>query len=784
VLGELWSALGNDPRLIAEIVARPIVAERELRAWFSASGRSGSFDAWWRSVRPGLSSIIDEPAARYLLPSMTADTAASGDWSPTHALPEGNIGMSGVWTGSELIVWGGTDALRGIFNSGSRYSPATDTWQPTSGVGAPYPRKQHSAVWTGTEMIIWGGCGLGNEHSCQINSGGRYDPMTDTWEPTSLMNAPQARLQHTAVWTGSKMIVWGGCRFVNDACNAASLGNSGGRYDPASDTWTPTSTAGAPSARVGHTAVWMGTSMVVWGGFPLTATGGRYDLASDTWTPTSMKHAPAPRYSHTAVRAGKRMIVWGGGNGANDFSDGATYNAGTDKWTAIAPTGAPSARERHSAVWTGTEMIVWGGCTNLPICNQFLNTGGRYNPSTDSWSATASAGAPGARADHVAVWTGSLMVVWGGVGPQSTRLGARYDPASDGWTPTDANEATSAREWPSSVWTGTEMIVWGGDDRGTGTTMTGGRYAPATDSWQPTSTVGAPGPRNFHTAVWTGTQMIVWGGQYGSQIFKTGGRYNPMTDTWSDTSTAGAPVARSQHTAVWTGTRMVVWGGGGEQSFMKTGGVYDPKKDKWTATATAGAPEGRQLHTAVWTGSRMLVWGGQAATGYPMTGGSYDPATNAWTPISTAGAPEGRYSHAAVWTGSQMVVWGGGRYEGSFTLIQTGGRYDPATDTWSPTATAGAPTGRLFFGSVWTGQALVVWGGCTVDSACTASTSTGGEYDPAADAWAPTTLSGSPSARGKLATVWTGSDMVVWGGVTDDSGTYTNIGAGYRPLTG
>ena len=49
----------------------------------------------------------------------------------------------------------------------------------------------------------------------------------------------------------------------------------------------------------------------------------------------------------------------------------------------------------HTAVWTGTEMIVWGGGTNTTS----LNTGGRYNPSTDSWTATtttnAAQGAPG-----------------------------------------------------------------------------------------------------------------------------------------------------------------------------------------------------------------------------------------------------------------------------------------------------------------------------------------------------------------------------------------------------
>ena len=44
----------------------------------------------------------------------------------------------------------------------------------------------------------------------------------------------------------------------------------------------------------------------------------------------------------------------------------------------------------------------------------YLNTGGRYNPSTDSWTATSTTGAPAARTYHTAVWTGSEMIVWGG----------------------------------------------------------------------------------------------------------------------------------------------------------------------------------------------------------------------------------------------------------------------------------------------------------------------------------------------------------------------------------
>jgi hypothetical protein len=54
-------------------------------------------------------------------------------------------------------------------------------------------------------MIVWGGTNQTN----YLNSGGRYNPATDTWTPVNLANIPNGRIAHNAVWTGSEMIVWG-----------------------------------------------------------------------------------------------------------------------------------------------------------------------------------------------------------------------------------------------------------------------------------------------------------------------------------------------------------------------------------------------------------------------------------------------------------------------------------------------------------------------------------------------------------------------------------------------
>ena len=271
-----------------------------------------------------------------------------------------------------MIVWGGANDA-GRLSTGGRYNPITGAWTATSTVNAPAARVRHSAVWTGSEMLVWGGMW----HSW--NTGGRYNPATDSWTSTSTINAPVARWDHTVVWTGSEMIVWGGTDSVNYV-------HTGGRYNPVTDTWTPTSLANVPLGRVVHTAVWTGSEMIVWGGvdenFSDTNTGGRYNPSTDSWIATNAGSGPSPRDSHSAVWTGREMIVWGGTGPSFDFNNGNRYNPADDSWTPMTTVNAPFARAVHTAVWTGNEMIVWGGISY--DTGMFLNTGGRYcaQPST------------------------------------------------------------------------------------------------------------------------------------------------------------------------------------------------------------------------------------------------------------------------------------------------------------------------------------------------------------------------------------------------------------------
>ena len=339
--------------------------------------------------------------------------------------------------------------------------------------------------------------------------------------------------------------------------------------------WTPTTVVNAPAGRDFHTAVWTGSEMIVWGGGNIIElnTGAMYDPAIDSWTATSIANAPGVRGLHTAVWTGTEMIVWGGGTSSGDLSTGGRYNPVTDTWTATSMVNVPVARNYHTAVWTGSEMVVWGGRGCGGNCH--LNTGGKYNPGTDSWVATSTVNAPVARDRHSALWTGGEMIIWGGSdGMNYLHTGGRYDPNKDRWTPTGVLNVALGRIGHAAVWTDTEMIVWAGVDETFMVTNSGGRYDPSTDSWNYTTTINTPSARSGHTVVWTGSEMIGWGGSDTSMYFNTGGRYNPDTDSWTSTTTATGPSARSQHTAVWTGTEMIVWGGGNFSGQLNTGGRY------------------------------------------------------------------------------------------------------------------------------------------------------------------------------------------------------------------
>ncbi len=341
------------------------------------------------------------------------------------------------------------------------YTIPSPDWTQGSTTGSPAARDDHTAVWSGSEMIVWGGyLGAGNS----AGTGARYNPASDTWTTLSSFGAPSARYAHRAVWTGNSMVLWGG------SGNAGYL-NTGGVYFPESQTWSSLPTAGAPAARSDHTCLWNGSRMIVWGGRNSSgylADGGDYDPATQQWNALPTANAPIARHSASAAWTGSSVLVWGG-----QLSSGVTDTGGVlsvdangvpQQWSSMASVNAPSARRGHGAVWTGSRLIVWGGTDG----SHFLGDGGIYDPDTNFWTSLPTEGAPTGRADHVCLWSGSEMIVSGGTtaAGQVTHSGAAYDPLTQRWRTLNAAGNPSPRAGAAAVWSGSELILFGGQNGG------------------------------------------------------------------------------------------------------------------------------------------------------------------------------------------------------------------------------------------------------------------------------------------------------------------------------
>lgn len=109
-------------------------------------------------------------------------------------------GHSVIWSGDEMIVWGGrTDEnTSSMYGDGAAYDPATQTWRSIAATELS-PRYDHIAAWTGTEMLIIGGAdGL---------NGAAYDPATDDWR--ALPDAPFAVNRNAGwAWSSDQLVVW------------------------------------------------------------------------------------------------------------------------------------------------------------------------------------------------------------------------------------------------------------------------------------------------------------------------------------------------------------------------------------------------------------------------------------------------------------------------------------------------------------------------------------------------------------------------------------------------
>ncbi len=236
---------------------------------------------------------------------------ATKAWSSIPAAPAGRSATRAVWTGSEAIFWGGWDANR-TYSDGFAFDPATRSWRTIA--SAPIdPAQGTVVVWTGTEMIVWGGGKPGEKSN---TAGAAYDPSTDRWR--RIADAPMGLNLASGVWTGAKMIVLGS--LLDSRNHAATRTAVGTAYDPASDTWRDIAPSDLSPQAIA--AVWLDDRLIAYD----------YNWKAEAYTPSTNNWRSLPDLPFQSGECYPDGAVVGGQVFAFGCGQAATWSPGENAW--------------------------------------------------------------------------------------------------------------------------------------------------------------------------------------------------------------------------------------------------------------------------------------------------------------------------------------------------------------------------------------------------------------------------------------------------------------------
>lgn len=218
-------------------------------------------------------------------------------------------------------------------------------------------------------------------------------------------------------------------------------------------------------------------------------------------------------------------------------------------------------------------------------------------------------------------------------------------------------------------------------------------YDPATDTW----TTGGALPYPLYPV---GAALL----QDGGVLFSPGGLvYDPSTGATTSVPLTPAEASRGWEFAQTALTPLpnglvLRTGGSDDESVLREAALYDPATNTWSSAGTMSVT--RHLHTAtLLQDGRVLVVGGYTLNADERPAGRtsveiYDPATGAWTAAAPTNLPRMQHTATLLPSGRVLVVGGGGTIYGGteeevVVLVDAGETaeiYDPASDTWTPTA--------------------------------------------------------------------------------------------------
>ena len=261
-------------------------------------------------------------------------------------------------------------------------------------------------------VFIWGG---EDEQGRLLTSGALYSVTDSEWLPVEPLPKAERRRGHEAIWTGDRVVVWGGIPEVatgaaddgdatDDGAPIRETSHYGAQYDPTTNSWLPLPASGLTPRR-GHSLIWTGRDLVVFGGVDADGNvlgdggvlrAGRIegdgsstaedvgDLSAGVWSRFEAGDLSifdgAARTNHSAAYNGSYMVITGGiGADGSLLDDAYAYDLEHDRWSLVRNANFV-ARACHRSVAGGDAVYVLGGLVASDVTAIAAERGGSVTP--------------------------------------------------------------------------------------------------------------------------------------------------------------------------------------------------------------------------------------------------------------------------------------------------------------------------------------------------------------------------------------------------------------------
>jgi len=328
----------------------------------------------------------------------------------------------------------------------------------------------------------------------------------------------------------------------------------------------------------------------------------------------------------------------GAAGAAGGVADGPAGGTGMGTWSRLSA--APTKVERGTVAWTGGVLLLVGEAMGDPT-RRVLS----YSPSEDRWRPGAVVPASLIIVGARAAWTGRELWTFGGspAGGTPTAMGGRYDPAADVWREHPAGPPTRQRHL--ALWTGSELLVLGGVEN---LTEVGGFALSEGGEWRMLANVPLGADLG---GAWTGRVAFLWGPAHRHL-------YDPTRDEAQLIDVAGTPPAMRPNARVfWSGTEVLVAGpsasGGGDGAASLQG--FDPAAMRWRALGAIDLPASLSSAGAALSGEALFLVGGQAG-GVHARGHRFDVAAGTWQDLAAHADLQSLGSPIVEWAGSELLA--------------------------------------------------------------------------------------------------------------------------------